>query len=214
MKSSNPQVMVEAYRLLVETMQDELESDLSFTYRCYRSGGWRRRPYKIGHWHRHFAGRWYWRYYTGILTEDPEFEIPVCQDIVARYHSKSNGSPILPVEKIPYSPFEYARRKTHPVYNIGGTHAPVVVADYRNEETITRESLGRIGYDYDDETDKWKIGDAAADYIYTGNKLLDFNLPGTLKVICNYEVWKTIDQDNTNTGEEKYFPLINPATIL
>ena len=142
------------------------------------------------------------------LTEDPEFEIPVCQDIVARYQLKKSGSGILPVEKIPYSPFEYKRRKTHAVYNIGGSHPPVVIADFMHEKTITRESLQRIGYEYDAVTDKWKIGDAAADYIYTGNKIPDFDLPGTCKVICNYETWKNLEQqEKTIAGEEKYFPL-------
>ncbi|HSZ33395.1 MAG TPA: (E)-4-hydroxy-3-methylbut-2-enyl-diphosphate synthase [Puia sp.] len=211
MKSSNPLVMVEAYRLLVKTMQDEFSLIYPLHIGVTEAGdgedGRIKSAIGIGTLLEDGIGDTI----RVSLTEDPEFEIPVCQDIVARYQSKFNGSPILPVEKIPYSPFEYARRKTHSVYNIGGTHAPVVVADFRNEENITRESLGRIGYDYDDETDKWKIGDAAADYIYTGNKILDFNLPGTLKVICNYGVWKTIDQDKTNAGEEKYFPLIDPA---
>ena len=95
---------------------------------------------------------------------------------------KKTGTGISPVEKIPYSPFEYKKRKTHAVYNIGGSHPPVVVADFMHEiNLLHRESLQRIGYEYDLLTDKWKIGDAAADYIYTGNKILDFDLPGTCK---------------------------------
>jgi (E)-4-hydroxy-3-methylbut-2-enyl-diphosphate synthase len=38
-----------------------------------------------------------------------------------------------------------------------------------------------VGYTYDAATDKWNISDAAADYIFTGHNLLDFELPGTLK---------------------------------
>ena len=83
----------------------------------------------------------------------------------------------------------------------------MVVADFMHEPSITPESLLSIGYEYDAGTDKWNIGDAAADYIYTGNKILDFDLPGTCKIICNYETWKTLDENRTIAGEEKYFPL-------
>ena len=48
-----------------------------------------------------------------------------------------------------------------------------------------------IGYNYDAATDKWNIGDSAADYIYTANKILDFHLPGTLKII--YAMLKYLD---------------------
>ena len=123
------------------------------------------------------------------------------------------GSGILPIEKIPYSPFEYKRRKTQTVYNIGGTHAPVVVADFMHEASITPVSLERIGYEYDVITDKWKIGDAAADYIYSGNKILDFDLPGTCKIICDYEAWNKLNQKKTIAGEEKYFPLFMPDQL-
>ena len=51
----------------------------------------------------------------------------------------------------------------------------------------------------DEQTDKWNIGDAAADYIYTGNNAVDFALPGTLKVICDYSKWKQlVDEDPAN----------------
>ena len=75
------------------------------------------------------------------------------------------------------------RRETFAVDNIGGKHVPVVMADLSKMEKITPAHLQSIGYTYDEATDKWNIGDAAADYIFTGNQLLDFALPGTLKVI-------------------------------
>ncbi len=207
MKSSNPLVMVEAYRLLVRTMQDEFNVIYPLHIGVTEAGdgedGRIKSAIGIGTLLEDGIGDTI----RVSLTEDPEFEIPVCQDIVARYVSKKCGSGILPVEKIPYSPFEYKRRKTRAIYNIGGSHPPVVVADYKHEENITRESLQRIGYEYDAVTDKWKIADAAADYIHTGNKILDFDLPGTCKIICNYETWKTLDENRTIAGEEKYFPL-------
>ena len=208
MKSSNPLVMVEAYRLLIRTMQDEFKLLYPLHIGVTEAGdgedGRIKSAIGIGTLLEDGIGDTI----RVSLTEDPEFEIPVCKDIVARYASKNHGSGIQSIEKIPYSPFEYKRRKTGAVYNIGGTHPPVVIADFMDKENISAESLKSIGYEYNTATDKWFIGDAAADYIYTGNKKLDFDLPGTLKVICNYPAWKEFTGKKTITGEEKYFPLI------
>jgi (E)-4-hydroxy-3-methylbut-2-enyl-diphosphate synthase len=208
MKSSNPLVMIEAYRLLVRTMQDEFNLLYPLHIGVTEAGdgedGRIKSAIGIGTLLEDGLGDTI----RVSLTEDPEFEIPVCKDIVARYTSKKHGSGILPVEKIPYSPFEYKRRKTNAVQNIGGSHPPVVVADFMLEEKISRETLQRVGYVYDSGTDKWKIGDAAADYIYTGKKILDFDLPGTCKMICDYETWKNLKGKTKVAGEEKYFPLI------
>ena len=207
MKSSNPLVMVQAYRLLIKTMQDEFNLVYPLHIGVTEAGdgedGRIKSAIGIGTLLEDGIGDTI----RVSLTEDPEFEIPVCRDIVARYISKKSGSGILPVEKIPYSPFEYKRRKTQAVYNIGTGHVPVIIADYMHESPITSESLMRIGYEYDAVTDKWKIGDAAADYIYSGDKIPDFDLPGTCKVICNYETWKNLEGKKTIAGEEKYFPV-------
>jgi (E)-4-hydroxy-3-methylbut-2-enyl-diphosphate synthase len=209
MKSSNPLVMVEAYRLLVKTMQDEFSVIYPLHIGVTEAGdgedGRIKSAIGIGTLLEDGIGDTI----RVSLTEDPEFEIPVCKDIVARYQAKAPDSSILPIEKIPYSAFEYKRRKTKAVHNIGGTHPPVVLADFMNEISITRESLERIGYQYNAVTDKWNINDAAADYIYTGDKKIVFDLPGTCKVICNYDTWKIPEEKKTSTGEEKYFPLFS-----
>ncbi|MEJ0081116.1 MAG: (E)-4-hydroxy-3-methylbut-2-enyl-diphosphate synthase [Puia sp.] len=207
MKSSNPLVMVEAYRLLVKTMQDEFNLIYPLHIGVTEAGdgedGRIKSAIGIGTLLEDGIGDTI----RVSLTEDPEFEIPVCQDIVARYNPKNKGTDIAPAVNIPYSPFEYKRRKTDAIQNIGGTHPPVVIADFMHE-VITPESLLRIGYQYDEITDKWNIGDAAADYIYTGDKIPDFYLPGTCGVICNYENWKNLREGKTMAGEEKYFPLL------
>jgi (E)-4-hydroxy-3-methylbut-2-enyl-diphosphate synthase len=141
------------------------------------------------------------------LTEDPEFEIPVCRDLVKRYQlNQDKVSVAVPaVNQLPYSPFEYRRRHSFPVGNIGGAQVPVVIADFSHIETISPASLERIGYKYDEVTDKWTIGDQAADYLFTGNRLLDFELPGTLKVIVYPDTWS--QSAAAPGGEEKYVPL-------
>jgi len=209
MKSSNPLVMVEAYRLLVKTMQEEFSLLYPLHIGVTEAGdgedGRIKSAIGIGTLLEDGLGDTI----RVSLTEDPEFEIPVCRDIVARYTSRKPGTGILPVEKIPYSPFEYKRRITKPVQNTGGGHPPVVVADFRDEEPVTRLTMAGIGYQYDAVTDKWNIGEAAADYIFCGNQVPDFELPGTCRIICHYETWETLDEKKTIAGEEKYFPLFS-----
>ncbi len=213
MKSSNPIVMVQAYRLLIRNMQDEFgilyPLHIGVTEAGDGEDGRIKSAIGIGTLLEDGIGDTI----RVSLTEDPEFEIPVCQDIVARYASRKADHSVPLLEKIPYSPFEYKRRTTIHQNNIGTPHPPVVVADFSQIKTLTKESLQSIGYQYQAETDKWNIGDAAADYMYTGGLVPEFALPGTLKVICDYARWKKPDIQKSNTGEEKYFPLFNGAEI-
>jgi len=206
MKSSNPQVMVQAYRLLVMTMQNEFgicyPLHLGVTEAGDGEDGRIKSAIGIGTLLEDGIGDTI----RVSLTEDPEFEVPVCKDIVKRYtgresESKKAGKTGRDTEVLPYSPFEYARRKTVAASNIGDHHVPIVIADFMETNSITPNDLHSIGYSYDKQTDKWNLSDAAADYIYTANKLIEFALPGTLKVICNYNTWLTA------TDKAKYLPL-------
>jgi len=205
MKSSNPQVMVQAYRLLVKTMFDEFGE-------CY--------PLHLGVTEAGDGedGRIKSAVGTGTLledglgdtirvslTEDPELEIPVCKDLVKRYASRQSTvdsrQPIPAINKFSYDPFSYQKRESFEVGNIGGKHVPVVIADLSKIEKISHKHLQSVGYTYDEPSDKWNISDAAADYIFTANQILDFALPGTLKVIVYPEAW-TRAKDKS-----KYFPI-------
>src|SRR6476469_420577 len=89
MKSSNPQVMVQAYRLLIQQMMQEFKE-------CY--------PLHLGVTEAGDGEDGRVKSAAGIgtlledgigdtvrvsLTEDPEFEIPVCRDLVKRYSDNS-----------------------------------------------------------------------------------------------------------------------------
>jgi (E)-4-hydroxy-3-methylbut-2-enyl-diphosphate synthase len=144
------------------------------------------------------------------LTEDPEFEIPVCKDIVRRYATESKSIAPLSDEILKhYHPFEYKRRQTFAVHNIGGTHVPVVVADLSAVKNITPAHLKSIGYTYDEATDKWAISDAAADYVFTGHQVLDFALPGTLSVI----VYASAILKATHSATQ-YYPIFEAADFM
>jgi (E)-4-hydroxy-3-methylbut-2-enyl-diphosphate synthase len=196
MKSSNPQVMVQAYRLLIRTMEDEFGAcyplHLGVTEAGDGEDGRIKSAIGIGTLLEDGIGDTI----RVSLTEDPEFEIPVCKDLVKRYESRTiaNAPVISPVDKVPYSPFEYRRRPSKAVANIGDHHVPVVVADFMQAGSIRRTDLQAVGYSYDAASDKWNISDAAADYLYTAKKLVDFDLPGTLRVICDYQTWLSTDR--------------------
>ncbi|MBN9379388.1 MAG: (E)-4-hydroxy-3-methylbut-2-enyl-diphosphate synthase [Chitinophagaceae bacterium] len=196
MKSSNPQVMVQAYRLLVRTMEDEFgvcyPLHLGVTEAGDGEDGRIKSAIGIGTLLEDGIGDTI----RVSLTEDPEFEIPVCKDLVKRYdgHVTAEAPAIPPVDKVPYSPFEYRRRISKTVANIGDHHVPVVVADLMQAENVSRTDLQAVGYSYDAASDKWNISDAAADYLYTAKKLIDFDLPGTLRVICDHAVWLSTDR--------------------
>ncbi|MEO8770440.1 MAG: (E)-4-hydroxy-3-methylbut-2-enyl-diphosphate synthase [Ferruginibacter sp.] len=210
MKSSNPQVMVQAYRLLINHMMNEFGEcyplHLGVTEAGDGEDGRIKSAVGIGTLLEDGIGDTI----RVSLTEDPELEIPVCKDLVKRYDDHrlpTNDHRMASLDKLPYSPFEYKRRETFEVSNIGGKHVPVVIADFSKIEKITPADLLNIGYSYDASTDKWNIGDAAADYIF-GNEALNFDLPGTLRVILYHKPWMAA------SDKEKYVPILDGVQYL
>lgn len=207
MKSSNPQVMVQAYRLLVNHMVEEFGEAYPLHLGVTEAGdgedGRIKSAIGIGTLLEDGIGDTI----RVSLTEDPELEIPVCRDIVKRYANVAANEIVPAIEKLPYSPFEYSRRESFEVSNIGAKHVPVIVADFSKFQNITPQDLQSIGYTYDGATDKWNIGDAAADYIFC-NAVLDFDLPGTLKVILYHTLWLAA------TDKTKYVPIFETGQYL
>jgi len=211
MKSSNPLVMVQAYRLLVRKMDEEFgvcyPLHLGVTEAGDGEDGRIKSAIGIGALLEDGIGDTI----RVSLTEDPEFEIPVCKDLVKRYEGRAaeraergaDTAEIAPIQKIPYSPFEYRRRVSRPIVNLGGHHVPIVVADFSGSDGISREDLRAIGYSYDPVSDKWNIKDAAADFIYTGGTTIDFDLPGTLRPVIDYMTWEGL------RDYSKYIPLFH-----
>jgi len=209
MKASNPQVMVQAYRLLTKTMFEEFGEcyplHLGVTEAGDGEDGRIKSAIGIGTLMEDGLGDTI----RVSLTEDPEFEIPVCKDIVKRLPTPSEGGALVSYsDKLSYNPFEYKRRETFEVDNIGNKHVPVVVADLSKIQKITHQHLQSVGYTYNEATDKWNISDAAADYIFTANQLLDFELPGTLKVIVYKDTWKEA------ADKIKYFPIFSDSEYV
>ena len=211
MKSSNPKVMVEAYRLLVKTMNENnmfYPLHLGVTEAGDGDDGRIKSALGIGALLEDGIGDTV----RVSLTEDPEFEVPVAKKLIARYDERIVHSAQLLVPSLQstehqspstFSPFEYKRRETFEVLTIGGNNVPRVIADFSEIENLSQNDLKAIGYNFNSETDKWMMTDLGSDFIYRGSNTTDFMLPMGLKGIYDSEVWNVLSDKINN------FPLYN-----
>lgn len=204
MKSSNPRVMVEAYRLLIENMYTELGHcyplHLGVTEAGDGEDGRIKSAIGIGTLLEDGIGDTI----RVSLTEDPEYEIPVCGNIVKRYVNVK-GTPLPSIKKssLHFLTNNTSKGTSLEIKNIGGKQVPIVMADFSKKNKIIPLDMEDIGYNYDEPTDKWNIGDMAADYIFCADIIIDFPLPGTLGVINDYRTWKQVEEN------ENFFPLFD-----
>ena len=194
MKSSNPKVMVQAYRLLAARMIERgrvYPLHLGVTEAGEGEDGRIKSALGIGTLLEDGLGDTI----RVSLTEEPEFEIPVARILAERYSHRADHKPIAPVQfELPYNPFDYSRRKTRSILNIGSNHVPVVVAGLGKTNEVKPSNLFAFGYIYNAVDDKWTIKDQAVDYVYTGSVIPGFELPGTLGIICDAEIWEPRNQ--------------------
>lgn len=190
MKASNPQVMVQAYRLLVQKLDEEglkpYPLHLGVTEAGDGEDGRIKSAVGIGTLLEDGLGDTV----RVSLTEEPEAEAPVAKILVDRYVHRSDHAPIPEVAESPINPFVYNRRQAREVGNFGGGHhVPRVLADLSEVQISDYKDLKCIGHFYLSEPDKWRMNDQGADYVYTGNRPINFMLPNGLKEIRNYATW-------------------------
>ena len=92
------------------------------------------------------------------LTENPVKEIPVAKKLVSHFQSYENHQPITAPMIAQANPFEYERRSTRPVLNMGDKQLPVVIADL-GERSLSEMIPIR--------------GKLIPDYFLSGNKIMD-----------------------------------------
>ena len=192
MKSSNPQVMVQAYRLLIQRMESEKMNyplHLGVTEAGDGEDGRIKSALGIGTLLEDGIGDTI----RVSLTEEPEFEVPVAISLVQRYKGRENHEQIIPIDETPKDPLIYHRRETFEVAGIGGVTVPKVISDISEEGIINYKDLAWIGFIYDSITDKWKMTDQASDLLFAGNNGLEFEPPTSLKIIYNYEKWSSLE---------------------
>ena len=188
MKASNTRVMVQAYRLLVHEMMNEgmnYPLHLGVTEAGEGEDGRIKSAVGIGTLLADGLGDTI----RVSLTEAPEFEMPVAYKLLAHFENYENHKGIEEITQNPLNPFEYQKRISNSVLNIGGKNSPIVNADFSHKKKITPASFFALGYNYSVPLDKWHIADMAADYVFVGDNELKFEVPGTLGVIYNYKSW-------------------------
>ncbi len=207
MKASNPQVMVQAYRLLVNRLDSEglqpYPLHLGVTEAGEGEDGRIKSALGIGSLLEDGLGDTV----RVSLTEEPELEAPVAKRLVDRYHSRSGHDSIPSIPEIPIDPFWYKRRASNPIENIGGANVPRVIVDVQYLENIQYQHLKAIGHHYLPELDKWTMSDTGADYIYSGKHPVQFMLPNGLKEIVDFSEWTRLEELHT-------FPLLTVEQLM
>ncbi len=189
MKASNTRVMVHAYRLLVAEMIKEgmdYPLHLGVTEAGEGEDGRIKSAVGIGTLLADGLGDTI----RVSLTEAPEFEVPVAQNLLKHFEGIEKHNSIEKITKNTLHSFDYKKRETNKVLNIGGRNVPIVMADFCLKEKITPASFFALGSNYSIPLDKWHISDMAADYVFMGNHDIDFEVPGTLGIIYNYKKWQ------------------------
>ena len=232
MKASNTQVMVQAYRLLVQKLDEEglqpYPLHLGVTEAGEAEDGRIKSAVGIGTLLEDGLGDTV----RVSLTEAPEAEAPVARMLIDRYTNRAAAArPIkelrvkseeLKVDKYadqnqlltaestasPINPFQYFRRITHEVANLGGQNVPRVVADLSRLPRLEYGDLRAAGHLYSPFLDKFQMGDLGADYIYTGERPVPYMLPNGLKEIVTFTAWRHAGR------RPEHYPLMTPDAYL
>ncbi len=203
MKSSNPQVMVQAYRLLVQKLDEEglhpYPLHLGVTEAGEAEDGRIKSAVGIGTLLEDGIGDTV----RVSLTEEPEAEAPVAKKLIDRLIGRKKHKEIETIQEIPINPYHYTRRKTNEVANFGHQNVPRVIADLSEANITDLKGLKPVGHFYLPELDKWSMNDLGVDYIYTGTNPIPFMLPNGLKEIVDLNVWERL-----KVKENKY-PLLS-----
>lgn len=192
MKASNTQVMVQAYRLLVQKLDEEglqpYPLHLGVTEAGEAEDGRIKSAVGIGTLLEDGLGDTV----RVSLTEAPEAEAPVAKALIDRYTGRAaTAQPIAPLlEAEPINPFQYFRRVTHEVANFGGQNVPRVITDLSRLPGLEYADLRAAGHLYSSFLDKFQMSDLGADYVYTGQTPAPFMLPNGLKEMLDYTAWR------------------------
>lgn len=204
MKASNPQVMVQAYRLLMQKMLENgnvYPLHLGVTEAGEGEDGRIKSALGIAT-----------LLMDGIgdtvrvsLTEESEHEMPVADFLIKHYTRQANQLRNLGLSEraeqeaitLPFNPFSFQRRHSSSVENLGHDQVPRVIADIRHRWEQPAD-LKPVGYSYSELLDKYNFSDTAADYVYLGDKVPAYELPGGLKRIFDHATWRLMKDKEVN----------------
>ena len=202
MKASNPLVMVHAYRLLVENLDNSKLKNYPIHLGVTEAGegedGRIKSAIGIGSLLDDGIGDTV----RVSLTEEPEFESPVASLMTDRYINRPNHDIIQSPKVFNFSPFRYDKRESEEIVNIGGDYFPVVISDLSFLNKIDDKHLRMLGINFDLDTGFLNTEDTSPDYIYVGDNEIDIK-NFKYNTIVNYDKWLK------NKVVDKSFPLID-----
>ena len=206
MKASNPLVMVHAYRLLVESLEDsdlkKYPIHLGVTEAGDGEDGRIKSAIGIGSLLDDGIGDTV----RVSLTEEPEFESPVASLLVNRYKERDNHKKIFIPKEFSFSPFHYEKRESTEALNIGGDFLPVVISDLSGIKKIEEKVINKLGIKYNNALSKFDVEDTSPDYIYIGKNEIQSNIL-QYNLILDYENW--LVNKNVNSA----YPLIEISSL-
>jgi len=198
MKASNTRIMVYATRLLIKKMQDEemyYPVHLGVTEAGEGEDGRIKSAVGIGALLADGIGDTI----RVSLTEEPEQEIPVAKLIIDHFMNLNDHQPIDDFQLNPVNSYNFNKRVTKRINDIGGRQVPIVVLNLENTTIINEKVLKNIGFINDNS--KWEKRDQSPDYIFYGGEISDLeNLP--VGIILDQEVYEK------NNKPYNSFPLI------
>ncbi len=200
MKASNPLVMVHAYRLLVDKLNNSNLKDYPLHLGVTEAGegedGRIKSAIGIGTLLDDGIGDTI----RVSLTEEPEFESPVAKLLVNRYNSRANHTLIKQPKNINFSPFKYEKRESNELFDIGGDNFPIVISSFSNLEKLDKNKFENLGITYNTKSKIWEKSDTSPDYIYIGDSL---NTDGiNYQFIVDYSSWLK------DRNKKNYYPLL------
>ena len=200
MKASNPLVMVHAYRLLVDKLNNSNLKDYPLHLGVTEAGegedGRIKSAIGIGTLLDDGIGDTI----RVSLTEEPEFESPVAKLLVNRYNNRANHTLIKQPKNINFSPFKYEKRESNELFDIGGDNFPIVISSFSNLEILDKNKFENLGVTYNTKSKIWEKSDTSPDYIYIGDSL---NTEGiNYQFIVDYSSWLK------DRNKKNYYPLL------
>jgi (E)-4-hydroxy-3-methylbut-2-enyl-diphosphate synthase len=139
------------------------------------------------------------------LTENPEKEIPVAKKLIDYFADRGKHKSIKEISDYKLNPFQYKKRITHSVYNLGGKYHPVVISDL-SDAGFSSEALSKAGWRYGRSDKNWTFSDIAADYLFLNETGNEFDIPDGKGIITDHKIWKEEWSKRNN-----FFPLFSLA---
>ncbi|GMV53692.1 MAG: 4-hydroxy-3-methylbut-2-en-1-yl diphosphate synthase [Chlorobi bacterium] len=189
MKSSNPIVMIQAYRLFVQRCAEmglpAYPLHLGVTEAGDGPDGRIKSAIGIGTLLQEGLGDTI----RVSLTEAPEAEMPVASKLAGHSGVVHNMSSFADSP----TAVEYHKRNTCTVANLGSEHLPRVVADISECGISSPAELAAFGHTFNHATQTWTASDQPAEYFYVGNSPLPFHAPTHTRQWVDYDVWKSME---------------------